>query len=80
MARLEFRPRDKKVYQGVYNVAWPINRVEEYRSPDELLQERLNEFIGEPNTEVTRMRIQHVLDTYNFIYHENVSMEDLTMF
>jgi hypothetical protein len=46
----------------------------------ELLQEQLNQFVGEPNTEYTRMRIQHVLDTYNFIYHENVTMEDLNMF
>lgn len=46
----------------------------------ELLQEQLNQFIGEPNTEVTRAAIQSILWRYNFVYNEHLTIEDLNIF
>ena len=45
----------------------------------ELLQEQLNQFIGEPNTEVTRSAIQSILWRYNFVYNEHLTIEDLNL-
>lgn len=45
----------------------------------ELLQEQLNQFIGEPNTEVTRAAIQSILWRYNFVYNEHLTIEDLNL-
>jgi len=46
----------------------------------ELLQEQLNQFIGEPNTEITRAAIQNILWRYNFVYNEHLTIEDLNIF
>jgi hypothetical protein len=46
----------------------------------ELLQEQLNQFVGEPNTEITRAAIQSILWRYNFVYNEHLTIEDLNIF
>ena len=46
----------------------------------ELLKEQLNQFVGEPNTEVTRAAIQSILWRYNFVYNEHLTIEDLNIF
>ena len=49
-------------------------------NPRELLQEQLNQFIGEPNTEVTRAAIQSILWRYNFVYNDRLTIDDLNIF
>ena len=49
-------------------------------NPRELLQEQLNQFIGEPNTEVTRAAIEDILMSYNFVYNERLTIDDLNIF
>ena len=44
------------------------------------LQEQLNEFIGEPNTEITRAAIQSILWRYNFVYNDRLTIDDLNIF
>jgi hypothetical protein len=84
MARLEYKHKARKDLnrlQGVYNVVWQENNViEEPRDPLERLQEELNQFIGEPNTEITRAAIQSLLFRYNFLYGEHLTIEDLNIF
>ena len=46
----------------------------------ELLKEQLNQFVGEPNTEVTRAAIQSILWRYNFVYNERLTIDDLNIF
>jgi len=46
----------------------------------ESLKEQLNQFIGEPNTEITRAAIQSILCRYNFVYNEHLTIEDLNIF
>lgn len=52
----------------------------EPRDPRERLQEELNQFVGEPNTEVTRAAIQSILWRYNFVYNERLTIDDLNIF
>ena len=44
------------------------------------LDDVLNQFVGEPNTEVTRAAIQSILWRYNFVYNEHLTIEDLNIF
>jgi hypothetical protein len=46
----------------------------------ELLQEQLNQFVGEPNTEITRAAIQSILWRYNFVYNDRLTIDDLNIF
>jgi hypothetical protein len=46
----------------------------------ELLKEQLNQFIGEPDTAVTRAAIQSILWRYNFVYNDRLTIDDLNIF
>ena len=46
----------------------------------ELLQEQLNQFVGELDTAVTRAAIQNILWRYNFVYNERLTIDDLNIF
>ena len=45
----------------------------------EMLTEALSPFIGEVNNAVTRARIQMVLDRWNFVNRDNVTIDDLNL-
>ena len=47
--------------------------------PPQTLMEALSPFIGEVNDAVTRYRIQMVLDRWNFVNHDNVTIDDLNL-
>jgi hypothetical protein len=44
------------------------------------LMEKLNQFVGMPNTEATRAAIESVLDRWNLVYNDNVTIEDLNFY
>lgn len=44
------------------------------------LMENLNQFVGMPNTEATRAAIKSVLDRWNFLYNDNITIEDLNFY
>lgn len=48
--------------------------------PRELLQEQLNQFVGEPDTAVTRAAIRSILWRYNFLYNDRLTIDDLNIF
>ena len=43
------------------------------------LEEHLAQFIGEPNTEATRRRMQFVIDCWNLVNRDNVRLEDVNI-
>ena len=47
--------------------------------PPQILMEALSPFIGEVNNAVTRARIQMVLDRWNFVNRDNVTIDDLNL-
>lgn len=47
--------------------------------PPQTLMEALSPFIGEVNNAVTRARIQMVLDRWNFVNRDNVTIDDLNL-
>ena len=47
--------------------------------PPQTLMEALSPFIGEVNNAVTRARIQMVLDRWNFVNRDNVTIDDLNI-
>ena len=69
LSKLLMRPKVQRVADDYE----PIN-------PRELLQEQLNQFVGEPNTEVTRAAIQSILWRYNFVYNDRLTIDDLNIF
>lgn len=77
MASIEIPRRSKLLMmpkvQRVVDDYEPIN-------PRELLEEQLNQFVGEPDTEVTRAAIQSILWKYNFVYNERLTIDDLNIF
>lgn len=46
----------------------------------ELLQEQLNQFVGEPNTEITRAAIENILWRHYFVYNDRITIDDLNIF
>ena len=77
MASIDISRRSKLLMmpkvQRVADDYEPIN-------PRELLQEQLNQFIGEPDTAVTRAAIQSILGRYNFDYNDRLTIDDLNIF
>lgn len=77
MANIDIPRRSKLLMmprvQRVADDYEPIN-------PRELLQEQLNQFVGEPDTAVTRAAIQSILWRYNFIYNDRLTIDDLNIF
>ena len=71
--RLEIN-RPKRWYSG-----YRVELVETAIEPLVALEDRLREFIGLPNNEVTRARIQSILDRWNFVYHDNITLDDLNL-
>lgn len=43
------------------------------------LEERLREYIGYPDNEVTRAMIQNELDRWNLLYHDDITIDDLNL-
>jgi hypothetical protein len=68
-------PNTTNTWYGGYRVEF----VQEAVQPWLNLEERLNEFIGYPNNEVTRAAIQAVLDRWNFENNDNVILDDLNL-
>lgn len=74
--RLEInRPKSFDTWYGGYRVEFVQQAIE----PLVALEDRLREFIGLPNNEVTRARIQSILDRWNFVYHDNITLNDLNL-
>lgn len=56
-----------------------VEVVQQAIQPLPTLEERLNEFIGHPNNEVTRAAIQAVLERWNFENNDNITLNDLNL-
>ena len=81
MAKFEFNRKNNFVrIPNAYNLIMAHLEEEEPRRPLDALQGELNQFIGEPNTAVTRARIQNILFRWNYLNNENLTIDDLNIF
>lgn len=78
MATLEI-PKSKRWSSNYRVVIEEEPQITLQNDPFEALREALQEFVGCPNDNVTRARIEAVLQRWNFVYHQHLTMNDINL-